>query len=78
MADVVCGLLGAVLGLMLWLGGRRQGRQEAEKRTPAAAPQPDEAQRRALEQAFAEQMNFLNFEGDEMRPARFSGSVGQQ
>ena len=78
MADVVCGLLGAALGLMLWLGGRRQGRQEAAKRMPAPAPQPDEAQRRAFEQAFAEQMNFLNFEGDEMRPARFSGSVGQQ
>lgn len=77
MADVVCGLLGAALGLMLWLGGRRQGRLEAQKRANPPA-QPDEAQRRAFEQAFAEQMNFLNFEGDEMRPARFSGSIGQQ
>lgn len=75
MADWVFGLLGVLTGFILWFGGRQKGRQEAAaKRTPETT----EAQRRALEQAFLEQMNFLNFEGDEMRPAHFPGSTGQK
>ncbi len=65
MWDGVVGLLGAALGLGLYFGGVRQGKQASAAKT---APPMTPEQERALAKAVRERYNFLNYEGDPLSP----------
>ena len=64
MQELLGGLLGAAIGIALWLDGYHHGRPKTKKAEKAAVSPTQQA---ALTQALREQYNFWNFEGDEMR-----------
>ena len=67
MQEMLWGLLGVLVGLLLWHGGALFGGKEQEPTPPRDAVTLPPEEQAAVQKALRERYNFLNFEGDEMR-----------